>query len=175
MNKKIITPASLFAIALIIVAAVTRLLPHPANVTPIMAIAIFGGAYFSKKYMAILVPLCILLVTDLVIGTHASMWAVYAAFIMAAGIGMILRNRVKISTVIGASLASSIVFFVVSNFGVWISGFCGYPMTFSGLLLCYEMAIPFFRNEVIGTLVYSAVMFGVFEYAKVKYPALAKI
>ncbi|MEG1762774.1 MAG: DUF6580 family putative transport protein, partial [Bacteroidales bacterium] len=93
----------------------------------------------------------------------------------AAGIGMILKNRVKVSTVLGASLASSIVFFLVSNFGVWISGLCGYPMSFSGLVLCYEMGLPFFRNEVVGTLVYSGVMFGVFEYAKVKFPALAKI
>ncbi len=171
--KKIFTPGFLFATALIIVAVATRLMPHPANFTPVIAIALFGAAYFKQKQVAFLLPMAIMFISDLVLGFYSGIWAVYLAFVIAGFIGLTLRNKVKPGRVLVAALASSIVFFVISNFGVWMSGLCGYPMNVAGLALCYEMALPFFRMEILGTLVYSTVLFCTYELVKARKPALS--
>jgi hypothetical protein len=174
--KKIFTPTFFSITALIALAAVARFFSPIPNFTPIAAIALFGGAYFSRKSVAFLVPLMALAITDLFIGSYdaISMLAVYSSFVLTGLIGLRIGRKISFSRVIGGAAASSVVFFVVTNFATWLSGFCGYPMTTGGLLLCYEMAIPFFRNEVLGTLVYSGVLFGAFELAKRRFPVLAQ-
>lgn len=173
--KKQFNAGFLLASGMIMLAAAMRLLPHLPNFTPIAAMALFGGAYFAKKQWAFLIPMAALFLSDLIIGFHSTMWAVYVSFALVVGIGMFLQRKISVRNVILAAISSSVLFFVISNFGVWISGFCGYPMTFAGLMTCYEMAIPFFRNEILGTLVYSTVMFGSFEWIKAKYPKFQTI
>lgn len=173
MNKKIFTPSFFTLLALIVVATLSRFFPHPANFTPVLAIALFAGAYFNQKYVAFIVPMVVLFVSDLFLGLHASMWGVYTAMLIAILIGSALKNRIRISSVLLASLSASVVFFLLSNFAVWTGGWCGYPMTTSGFILCYEMALPFFRNELLGTLVFSGVLFGAYQLLAVKFPVLS--
>ncbi len=174
--KKIFTPSFFTVTAIIAVAAVARFFTPIPNFTPIAAIALFGGAYFSKKSVAFLVPLMAMGIADLFIGGYdiISMLAVYSSFVLAVVIGLQIGRKVTFTRVAVGAVTSSVVFFVVTNFATWLGGFCGYPMTMGGLLLCYEMAIPFFRNEFLGTLVYTGVLFGAFELAKRRFPALVQ-
>ena len=151
----------LFPVLVVLVAVVMRFLPHPANVAPIAAMALFGGAYLNKKYATIL-PLMVMLISDAFLGFHKTMPFVYGSFLIASLIGLALKNKVKTKTVIGASLLSSIIFYVVTNFGVWLTSGT-YEMTFLGLIKCYVLAIPFFRNTLTGDLFYTVMMFGGYE------------
>ncbi|MDR2511175.1 MAG: hypothetical protein LBC89_01670 [Bacteroidales bacterium] len=175
--KKFITPGLLLAATLLIFGAAARFFTPLPNFTPIAAIALFGGTYFNKKKLALLLPLLILAVTDAIIGIYApvTMAAVYLSFIFTGIIGIVLSKKITKINVIGATLLSSVTFFLVTNFAAWISGFCGYPMTFSGLIYCYEMGLPFFRNDLLATLLYSGILFGTFELVKSKYKIFANI
>ncbi|HKJ33661.1 MAG TPA: DUF6580 family putative transport protein [Balneolales bacterium] len=159
---------------LIVLAAVARLLPHLPNFTPIIAIALFGGAYFADKRLAFAVPFAAMFASDLLLGFHSTMIFVYIGFALAVGLGMLIRNQISILTVGGAALAGAIIFFLITNFGVWLTGMM-YPMTFQGLIASYAAGIPFFRYSILGDLIYSGVLFGAFEYAKYKLPALQKV
>jgi len=152
-------------IAFMLVAVLFRLLPHLPNFTPITAIAIFGGLYFTNKTMAYLVPLFIMVMSDLFLGFHTISIFVYAAFILVSFIG----TRTKKPSVF-TILLSSISFFIVTNFGVWL---IGYPKTWTGLVECYTLAIPFFRNSLLGDFFYSGVMILGFNYVQKKYLNLA--
>jgi hypothetical protein len=152
--------------ALILAAALSRLLPHPANVTPIAAMALAGGVYFNKR-IALIVPLAALVLSDLFIGFHNTALFVYGSFILIGFIGLWLQSHKKMLPIAGAALVSSILFFVVTNFGVWITGGGWfYPKTWQGLIECYTLALPFFRNTIVGDMVYTAVLFGLFESSR---------
>ena len=151
----------LFPVLVVLMAVVMRFLPHPANIAPIAAMALFGGAYLNKKY-AVVLPLLAMLISDLFLGFHKTMLFVYGSFLIASIIGINLKNKVKIKPVLGASLLSSVVFYVVTNFGVWLTSGM-YEMTFLGLIKCYVLAIPFFRNTLAGYLFYTVMMFGGYE------------
>ena len=161
----------LFTFGLILFAAFSRLLPHPDNMAPICAIALFGGAYLDKKH-AFIVPLAAMAISDYFIGYYSGIQWTYAAFLAVGAIGLLLRDKVSAGTVFGGSIAGSIAFFVISNFGVWASHVVSYPMTFAGLVNCYVQAIPYLRNSLIGDMGYAAVLFGVYELAKRYVPAL---
>jgi hypothetical protein len=151
----------IFPVLIVLVAVLVRFLPHPANVAPIAAMALFGGAYLNKKY-AVILPLIAMLISDLFLGFHNTMPFVYGSFLVASFIGLTLKNKVKVKAVLGASLLSSVIFYVVTNFGVWLlSGM--YEMTILGLIKCYVLAIPFFRNTLAGDLFYTVMMFGGYE------------
>ncbi len=136
-------------------------MPHPANFTPIAAIALFSGVYLNKKY-AFIIPILAMLLSDIIIGFHSGIVWVYGSFVIIAFMGLWLKQRKNILAIAGTTLVSSVLFFVVTNFGVWAGGMYGY--TFNGLLECYTMAIPFFRNSVAGDLFYVALMFGLYEF-----------
>ncbi|MDR1973329.1 MAG: hypothetical protein LBQ31_01495 [Bacteroidales bacterium] len=161
--KKFFTPSSIIVLSIVAIAAAARFFPHPVNFTPIAAMAIFAGAYSSKKYFAMMLPVAAMLITDSFLGFYPEMWGVYVALVLSVLLGFTLRRKKTVLGVVGISLVSSITFFAVSNFAVWAGGLCGYPHTMEGLATCYTMAIPFFRNEVLGTLVYSGVFFGLYE------------
>jgi len=168
MNKpKLLTIGSM-----IIAAAIIRFLPHPPNFTPIFAMALFGGAYLSNKKMAFIFPLAAMLISDLFIGFHSLMLVVYGSIALITALGFLLKNRVRPSTVIGASLLGSLIFYLISNFAVWAM-FDTYPHTIAGLGTSYVAAIPFIKNSLISGLFYSALMFSSFELAKRKFPVLA--
>jgi len=163
MNKRLITLG-----AIIGVAALSRLLPHPPNVTPIAAMALFGGAYFRDRKMAFLLPIAAMFLSDLVLGFTVYGMAlmkfqpvVYLCMLLAVGIGRLIQNQRAVLKIASASLASSVVFYFVTNFAVWAFD-SWYPKTWSGLIACYAAAIPFFRNSLIGDLFFATLLFGGF-------------
>ena len=168
----------LFVVAFIIlIAAISRILPHPANVTPIGAMALFGGTYFSRKYLAFLIPIIALLVSDIILNNtilrvffpdHVGIvlfskymiWT-YIGFIAVVGVGIVFLKKVSTPRLLSGSLIGSSLFFLISNFGAWLQ-FPMYPKNFSGLLSAYAAALPFFRTSILGDLFFVAVLFGSF-------------
>jgi len=149
---------------LILLAVASRLLPHPPNFTPLAALGLFSGAYLQvRKYW--LVPVAALLLSDLVIGFYqpVAMIFVYSGFILCAFLGRaLLHERRTPLTLGGATLSGSVIFFIISNLGDWLTGL-NYPRTGQGLIECYTMAIPFFRNTLAGDLFYVACLFGIYD------------
>jgi hypothetical protein len=169
-----ITPKFWVLTLMIFAAAFVRLIPHPPNFAPIAAMALFGGAYFSKKWAAFIVPITAMFITDLFLGFHETMWAVYLSFVLIVVIGMLMLKEKKISNVFFASVISSVSFFVITNFGIWLSTLY-YEKTGAGLAMCYTAAIPFFHQTLLGDLFFVAILFGLFEIVKAKIPSLAKV
>lgn len=159
-------PRTITLLAIIIAVAMFRFMPHPANVSPVAAISLFAGAYFYDKRVAFIVPFAALLLSDLVIGLHDTMLFVYAAFGLSVLIGMWLRSHKTFSHITLATLVSSLLFFAVTNFGVWFSGIHNYAMNAQGLMQTYIAGIPFLQNSVLGNLVFVALMFGGFSLLK---------
>lgn len=159
-------------VAMIVAAAAMRLLPHPANFTPIGALALFAGAHFDDKRWAFVIPLAAMLLSDMLLGFHGQMPVTYGAFAVIVAMGFSLKERRTALRVAGASVSAATFFFVVSNLGVWAGGGL-YPMTLQGLVACYVAAIPFFQNWLAGTLVYAALLFGGFALVEKKLPTIA--
>lgn len=164
----------MLAISLIIVGILLRFLPHAPNFTPVAAIALFAGAYLNKRY-AVIVPLVLMMVSDLFIGMHDVVIFTWGSFVLSGILGLWLKKHKNILGIIMMSFVSSFLFYVISNFGVWIMGW--YPSTLKGLINCYIMALPFLRNFTLATLIYSLVFFGVYELIAhlVKNTRLAKV
>jgi hypothetical protein len=164
----------MLAISLILVGILLRFMPHATNFTPVAAIALFSGVYLKRKY-AIIVPLLLMAVSDMFIGMHNVVIFTWGGFVLAAILGMLIKKHKSAFKIVGMSLISSFVFFVVSNFGVWVMGW--YPQTLNGLVNCYVMALPFLRDFTISTLVYSALLFSAYELVArlVKETKLAKV
>jgi hypothetical protein len=155
----------------IVTAVALRLVPHPPNFTPIDAMALFSGAYLGRRGLAFVAPLGALLLSDLVIGFYHGMATVYFSVVLIVLIGWQLSARRPFWRVGAAALASSVLFYVVTNAGMWL--FSGiYPHTLGGLEACYIAAIPFFQNTVAGDLVYSALLFGGFALLMDAMPRL---
>ena len=156
MSKLSVKTATLVIILLAIGAY--RLFPHPFNVTPVMAMGLFAGTYFDRKWLGFAIPLLSMFLADIFLGFHDTMLFVYGAILIAVSIGFLLRKSVSPLKVIGASVAGSIIFFVITNFGVWaVSDY--YPKTWEGLVTCYTMAIPFFQRTLLGDLFFNGVLF----------------
>lgn len=151
------------ALSLVAVAAAARLIPHPANATPVVAMALFSGAIFTRKSWSILIPLVAMFISDLALGLHDQIVSVYGSIVLVAFIGFALSSKRSAGRVVGASLLGSIVFFFVTNFTVWLSGSM-YPRTLAGLTECYTLALPFFRNGLLADLVFSGVLFGAWAF-----------
>jgi hypothetical protein len=165
-NKKL-----LIGVVLILAAAFSRLIPHPMNFAPITAIALFGGMYFDRRFAPVL-PLAALMISDYFLGFYQGIAWVYSAFLLVTFLGMFASGKRSVGVIAGSTVAGSVLFFVVTNFGVWQSGVL-YPLTMSGLAECYIAALPFFRNALAGDLFYSAVLFGSYALIGKKLPALA--
>jgi hypothetical protein len=150
--------ARVSAVVLVIVGVLLRLAPHPWNMTPVGAAALFAGARLPLP-VSIGVPLATMIASDLVIGVHGLWWATWGACVLAVVIGTWLRRRRGVGVVAGAAVASSFVFFAVTNLAVWAEGLL-YPRTAQGLLDCFVAAIPFWRNSLVGDLLWTGVLFG---------------
>lgn len=152
-------------IVFILFGALARLLPHVPNFTPIGALALFGAAYRGRRF-ALLVPLAAMTLSDVVIGGHTTLPYVYASFALIALMGtLVFRNGVSTTKVVGASLASSGILYLVSNFGVWAAGTL-YPRSLDGLVMAYVMGIPYLRSTIVGDLFYAGIMFGGYALAR---------
>jgi hypothetical protein len=155
MNKR-----EFIVLAFVILAVVVRLVPHPPNFTPITALALFGATTFKNRILGTLLPLIAMAISDLYLGFYSiSIW-VYSSFLIISLLGHYLK---KINT--KSILISSLIFFLVTNFGVWLYG---YPLTIEGLLLCYTMAIPFLINSIAGDLFFSYVLKYSFKFTENK-------
>ena len=156
---------------LIILAGLSRLLPHPGNMTPVAAMAIFGGFYFQDKRAAFIIPIFSLFLSDMLIGFHSLMIVVYACFLFSVWLGYQLRKRNNLAILYAGSLLNSIIFFIVTNLGVWLVDHM-YPMTPHGLWTCYAAALPFFRNQMLGDLLYLTLLVGSFGMLQALVPSL---
>jgi hypothetical protein len=174
-------PRVLMLIALIAAGAASRLIPHWWNFTAIGAICLFGGAYFRPKWAAFLVPLAAIAVSDIVLTAfvYGPMglgvnWFKYVCFALTVMLGMLLRERVTVGRTAGVAVLAAAMFFVLSNFQVWLGGDgISYPHTLAGLLACYVAAIPFALNMLWGNLFYCGVMFGAWELLQWRWPVLS--
>ncbi|MGI8706220.1 MAG: DUF6580 family putative transport protein [Sphingomicrobium sp.] len=164
--------ARLFALFLaIFAAAALRLLPHPPNFSPIAAMALFSGAFLPRQTLAFIAPLAALFLSDLVLGFYPEIVFVYLGVAATVLIGWVIARRKTMLRVGTAAVAGSVLFFGVTNFGVWLlSG--GYPRTVEGLIACYVAAIPFFQNTLAGDLFFAALLFGGFALAERLVPNL---
>lgn len=160
MNLKVV------AVTIVILGVFSRLLPHPPNFSPITALALFGGAYLPKKFAFL--PLLALFISDFFIGFYGTdMLYVYGSFTLVGLIGLWLKNNKKPTLVLGSTLFSSVLFFLITNFGVWAPPNNWYPHTFAGLMQSYTLAIPFFRNTLLGDLVWTISLFGGYELVQI--------
>jgi hypothetical protein len=174
------SPRPLALAALIVLAALSRLVPHPPNFAPICAIAVFGAARFVGWRTAVLAPL---LASDLAMevlhrygqfpvrGLYRSMRAVYSATALVAVLGRSARGSRSPGMIAGTTHAGSLLFFALTNFAVWALG-SRYPHTRGGLAACYAAALPFFRNAVLGDFFYATVLFGGWALAESRFPVL---
>jgi hypothetical protein len=155
----------------IFAAAAMRLVPHPPNFSPIAAMALFSGAYLPKRALAFVAPFAALLLSDAVLGFYAGMNFVYFSFALTVLIGWAVASRKTPLAIGAAAIASSVLFFVLTNFGMWLfSGF--YPLTSAGLVACFVAAIPFFQNTLAGDLFFTALLFGGFALLERFLPAI---
>lgn len=162
---------------LVILAVLSRLLPHPPNFACIGALGLFAGCYMRGR-IAPVVPLAAMLVSDILghvlriegmgFYTPVTMASVYAGFAVSALLGRQLQSRRSVGRVGLAAVGASVSFFLISNFGVWASG--AYTLSVSGLVACYAAAVPFFGYTLAGDLIYSAALFGSFELVRTKLP-----
>jgi hypothetical protein len=152
------------ALALVVFGVAMRFLPHPANLAPVGAIALFGGAILPRK-LAWWLPLAIMIISDYFIGFYSGIGFVWLSFLLIGLYGMLLRGQGTLARIGLGALGSSVLFFLVSNFGVWLQGHM-YPLTWSGLVECYTMALPFFRNTFFGDVLYGSLLFGAWALAE---------
>jgi hypothetical protein len=158
---------------MILTATAARLIPHPPNFSPVAALALFGGASFASKRTALLVPLGGMFLSDLVLGFYSITPVVYGGFALITCVGFWLRKRQSPTHLAVAAAASALLFFVVTNFGVWALEML-YPKNLTGLIECYVAAIPFFRNTLASDLLYSALLFGGLALAEKRWPKLGE-
>jgi hypothetical protein len=171
--------------AMIFLAALSRLIPHPPNFAPIGAMALFGAAYYSKRFEAFAIPIISMWISDLVLNNvvygayfdhfvwfYSGSLFTYGSFALIVLLGMFTLKKVRVPNMIASALGASIIFFLVSNFGVWFSGMM-YPKDLGGLAACYAAGLPFFQNTILGDLAYTGILFGAFELSLRKVPKLA--
>lgn len=152
-----------FGIVLILLGVLLRLLPHPWNFTPTTAIALFSGVVLSPG-IALTVPMIVMILSDLILGPHTLYALTWGSFFLVCLLGLWIRQKASVRHIFLGTLGASLLFFIVTNLGVFIFQDM-YTKDFSGLLTCYVMALPFFRNMLLGDLFFTGVFFGIFMLA----------
>lgn len=180
MKNAFFSPRMGFVTVAVIAAALTRFLPHPPNFTAIGAMALFAGACMPNRWMSLLIPAAAMFITDLFLGFHNTLWAVYASFAIITMIGWMVREKQNVWTLAGASLAGAILFFFITNAAMWVVGpFVPaaerfYPLGIEGLPMSITAGIPFFHYTVISQFAYGILFFGAFHAARNWKPSLVK-
>jgi len=164
-EKQLLWMKTGIAAVLVLLAAALRILPHPWNLTPIGAMALFSGSVFKERWLRFSFPVLALFAGDAVIGFHKLMLVVYLSFLVSVAIGMWIGENRKVFRIAGGTLLGALQFFVVTNFAVWVA-FTTYPKSFSGLIACYVAAVPFFWNTLAGDTFYAALLFGGYALAE---------
>ena len=151
----------MLAVCLLVVGIFSRLMIHVDNFTPVIALALFGGVYLKRK-QAILLPILLFAATDIILGFHRTMFFTWSTILLIVILGFAVKKNKNWVTVLGGGLISAILFFIITNFGVWmVTGM--YPRTLAGLTECYVLAIPYFRSSLLSTLIYGFIFFGGYE------------
>ena len=181
MEKKNNNNNFILITGLILVAVIFRIIPHPFNITPIIAVALLAGAKFQDKKWAIVIPVASLFISDVILSyvnhyelLHSTILFTYGSVLLIILLGRFLyRDKLNITKTIGLSLISSLLFFLISNFGVWLFGNL-YTLDISGLIKCYVMAIPFNKFSWAGDLFFVFVLFGAYELMSNRNVSLTK-
>jgi hypothetical protein len=150
-------------ILLPVIGIASRMLPHLPNATAVSALALFSGAKLGFR-KAFFITLVSMLASDVFLGLHTTMWATYGALFITIILGNILLKKQNTIKVAGVTFLSSVIFYLLTNFAVWFSPQFMYPKTISGLYECYIFGLPFFRNSLLGDLMYSGIFFGGYEF-----------
>ena len=154
----------IFAVAFIILAlSFSRLIPHPWNFSPMIAAGIFAGFYFKQFYLGSFIIILSMFLGDIFLGFHNTMFFTYLALAIVVLIGVVIKN-LKFSKILYSTITSSIIFFVITNFGAWLT-IDMYTKDFNGLMQSYVMAIPFFHNSLISTFIYLFVFKTLLDFA----------
>lgn len=168
---------------LIIIAVISRLFPHLPNFTPLNAAGIFSGTYLTRK-QSFLVVLLSMIISDYLLlyinpysskpinfsqiyspfaAFHSTTFFVYGSMLLNVLIGWQVAKNKSAKSIVTASLAASVQFFIITNFGVWVTG--GYSQNLEGLVQSYIMGLPFFRWALLGDLFYTVVLYSTYELA----------
>ena len=170
MDKKIFTAIygnNLFSISLIFLLVFSRLIPHPPNFTPIIAVAIMSGYLFKNLYTSLLVLVSSMLISDIFISFHGNMFFIYLSLFIITYFFYKISNKINIKNFFFYGFFGSLIFYIISNFGVWILSDM-YAKSLNGLFSCYFLALPFFKNTLFSTLIFSYIaLFADFFYKKV--------
>ena len=159
-NLLTILKKEIFPISLILILAFARLIPHPPNFTPIIAVALISGYFFKNINLSLLILLVAMLLSDLFIGFYENMIFVYASLLLITFVFHKISKKINYKNLFIYCFAGSFIFFIFSNFGVWALGSPGvldvaYERNISGLVECYILAIPFFGNTFLSTLIFA--------------------
>jgi hypothetical protein len=171
LEPVMIKPRLFVIVSMIAAAVASRLVPHPWNLTSVAAVALFAGAYLEDRRLAFAIPLAALFLSDLVLGFYQGLPVVYFSFALIVGLGLWLRTRRGPLMIAGATLAGSVLFFILTNLGVWAFGPL-YPHSAAGLAACFTAALPFFRGTLAGDAFYSLILFCGFALLERRVPAL---
>ena len=170
---------------IVFLAGASRIFPHPPNFSPILAIALFGAAHFSKKWQAVFIPMLAVWLSDLFINNFVYSnqgtgfiwfysgfyWQYTSYIIIIISSILVFKNKISISKTLGASLGSSMAFFFLSNFGVW-AGSGMYSKSLGGLTACYVAGLPFLQNTIVSNILFTTVLFGSYYLIQVQYSSL---
>jgi len=171
-----------FVVSLVVfLVALSRVVPHLPNYSPLIAMTLFGSCFFQKKWQAFGLPILATWVSDLVLNNivytqyfpeftwfYKGFYFQYGTYVLVAFLGHLFLKRITVYRVVGVTFSSSLLFFLISNFGVWMGSF--YPQTWMGLYACYVAGIPFFKNAVLGDMVYAfSLIYGVLILEKKPY------
>ena len=184
-NHKKLIQSSVVSL-LIIILAFSRLIPHMPNFSPLGAICLFGAANFHRKWQAVFVPIFATWISDLYLnnyvynqGQEDFIWFYqgfywqYISYVIIALLGMILfKNKINSSKILGGAIGAGLLFFFISNLGVWVIGEM-YPKSFFGLINCYIAGLPFIKGTLIGNLFYTPIMFYSYFMLQDKFPLLS--
>ena len=173
-NILYILKKEIFPISLILILAFARLIPHPWNFTPVIAVAILSGYFFKNIYLSFSILLISMLIADVFLGFYENMIFVYISLLLIAFVFFKISKKINFKNLFIYSFAGSLIFFVISNFGVWILGSPGvdnlpYDKNLNGLIECYFFAIPFFGNTFFSTLIFSYACYSANYFYKKKF------
>lgn len=158
------TNSERLALGLIVIGVLSRLIPHPPNVTAVVGVSLLGAYAIRSPWLAALIPVAVMALADIVLGWHSSALFTYAGMLAGSLIGRGLLQRLSVVRLGGAAFLASLAFFLVSNFGVYLGGYYGFGL--DGLVACYVAAIPFWGLSLIGDLGSTAILFGLFVLAR---------
>ena len=151
---------NIFPLGLILILTLSRIIPHPWNFTPVIAVAIMSGYFFKNIYFSFSILLISMLVADLFLGFYENMIFVYSSLLLISFLFYKISKRINFKNLFIYGFAGSVIFFVISNFGVWALGSLGvnnipYEKNLNGLIECFVVALPFFHNTFLSTLIFS--------------------